>query len=92
DWKENFFYPANHVREEEPKKARDNTDALIIEDWVSDDEEEVEPIPKVEKKIAIPTVTKKESVKTVKPSRKTVRYAEMYRSQRPRGNQRSWNG
>ncbi|GKG04453.1 hypothetical protein Tco_0314840, partial [Tanacetum coccineum] len=24
---------------EEPKKARENTDAPIIEDWVSDDEE-----------------------------------------------------
>ncbi|GJZ98232.1 putative ribonuclease H-like domain-containing protein, partial [Tanacetum coccineum] len=90
DWKEKFFHPANHVRVEEPKKARENTDAPIIEDWVSDDEEEVESIPKVEKKI--PTATKKESVKTVKPSRRTVRYAEMYRSQRPRGNQRSWNG
>ncbi|GJU49637.1 hypothetical protein Tco_1219192 [Tanacetum coccineum] len=70
-WKEKFFHPANHNRVEEPKKARENTDALIIEDWVSDDEEEVESIPKVEKKI--PTATKKESVKTVKPSRRTVR-------------------
>ncbi|GKC20240.1 reverse transcriptase domain-containing protein [Tanacetum coccineum] len=89
-WKEKFFHPANHVRVEEPKKVRENTDAPIIEDWVSDDEKEVESILKVEKKI--PTATKKESVKTVKPSRRTVRYAEMYRSQRPRGNQRSWNG
>ncbi|GJR01074.1 ribonuclease H-like domain-containing protein [Tanacetum coccineum] len=48
DWKEKIFYPANHVREEEPKKARENNDAPIIEDWVSDDEEEDEPIPKVE--------------------------------------------
>ncbi|GKB00521.1 hypothetical protein Tco_0828514, partial [Tanacetum coccineum] len=24
DWKEKFFYPANHVREEEPKKAIEN--------------------------------------------------------------------
>ncbi|GJR36160.1 ribonuclease H-like domain-containing protein [Tanacetum coccineum] len=92
DWKEKFFYPANHVREEEPKKARENTDAPIIEDWVSDDEDEVEPIPKVEKKTAIPTATKKESVKLEKPVRRSVRYAEMYRSQRPRGNQRNWNG
>ncbi|GJY36465.1 putative ribonuclease H-like domain-containing protein [Tanacetum coccineum] len=88
-WKEKFFHLANHVRVEEPQKARENTDAPIIEDWVSDDEEEVESIPKVEKKI--PTATKKESVKTVEPSRRKVRYAEMYRSQRPRGNQRSWN-
>ncbi|GJS48103.1 hypothetical protein Tco_0598224 [Tanacetum coccineum] len=91
DWKEKFFHPANHVRVEEPKKARNNTDAPIIEDWVSDDEEEVESITKVEKKTDVPTATKKESVNTVKPSRRSVRYAEMYRSQRPRGNQRSWN-
>ncbi|GKA25751.1 hypothetical protein Tco_0711860 [Tanacetum coccineum] len=89
-WKEKLFHPANNVRLEEPKKARENPDAPIIEDWVSDDEEEVESTPKVEKKI--PTATKIESVNNVKPSRRTVRYAEMYRSQRPRGNQRSWNG
>ncbi|GKA03287.1 putative ribonuclease H-like domain-containing protein, partial [Tanacetum coccineum] len=52
---------------------RENTDAPIIEDWVSDDEEEVEPIPKVEKKTAIPTATKKESVKPEKPIRRSVR-------------------
>ncbi|GJS33119.1 hypothetical protein Tco_0531501 [Tanacetum coccineum] len=50
DWKEKFFCPANQVREEEPKKARENNDAPIIEDWVSDDERRVEPIPKGEKK------------------------------------------
>ncbi|GKA67406.1 putative ribonuclease H-like domain-containing protein, partial [Tanacetum coccineum] len=92
DWKEKFFCPANQVREEEPKKARENNDAPIIEDWVSDDEDDVEPIPKVEKKTVIPTATKKEFVKPEKPVRRSVRYAEMYRSQRPRGNQRNWNG
>ncbi|GJW95067.1 ribonuclease H-like domain-containing protein [Tanacetum coccineum] len=75
DWKEKFFHPANHVRVEEPKKARENTAAPIIEDWVSDDEEEdeeeVEPIPKVEKKIATPTATKKKSVKPEKPIRRS---------------------
>ncbi|GJV71474.1 hypothetical protein Tco_1491469 [Tanacetum coccineum] len=30
DWKEKFFNPANHVREEEPKKAREDNDAPII--------------------------------------------------------------
>ncbi|GJZ07886.1 putative ribonuclease H-like domain-containing protein [Tanacetum coccineum] len=73
DWKEKFFHPANHVRVEEPKKARENTAAPIIEDWVSDDEEEVEPIPKVEKKIATPTATKKKSVKPEKPIRRSSR-------------------
>ncbi|GJZ17417.1 putative ribonuclease H-like domain-containing protein [Tanacetum coccineum] len=63
EWKEKLFHPANNVRLEEPKQARENLDAPIIEDWVSDDEEEVESTPKVEKKI--PTVTKIESVNTV---------------------------
>ncbi|GKF52926.1 hypothetical protein Tco_0159836, partial [Tanacetum coccineum] len=92
DWKEMFFYTANHVMEVEPKKVRENNDALIIEDWVSDDEDDDEPNPKVEKKIVIPTATKKEFVKPKKPVRMSVRYVEMYRSQRPRGNQRNWNG
>ncbi|GJW29393.1 ribonuclease H-like domain-containing protein [Tanacetum coccineum] len=92
DWKEKFFYPANHVREIEPKKVRENNDAPIIEDWVSDDEDDDEPNPKVEKKTVIPTATKKEFVKPKKPVRRSVRYAEMYRPQRPKGNQRNWNG
>ncbi|GJV79153.1 putative ribonuclease H-like domain-containing protein [Tanacetum coccineum] len=91
-WKEKIFSATNHVRIEESKKVKENIDAPIIEDWVSDDEEEVEPIPKVEKKTAIPTATKKEVVKPEKPVRRSVRYAEMYRSQRPCRNQRSWNG
>ncbi|GJU39081.1 putative ribonuclease H-like domain-containing protein [Tanacetum coccineum] len=42
--------------------------------WVSDDEEEVESIPKEEKKTDVPIATKKESVKTVKPSRRSVSF------------------
>ncbi|GJY44145.1 putative ribonuclease H-like domain-containing protein [Tanacetum coccineum] len=57
---------------EEFKQLRENTVAPIIKDWVSD-EEEVEPIPKVEKKTAIPTATKKESVKPEKPIRRSSR-------------------
>ncbi|GJU80799.1 putative reverse transcriptase domain-containing protein [Tanacetum coccineum] len=91
-WKEKLFNQANNVRLEEPKEARENMDAPIIEDWVSDDEEEVESIPKEEKKAFVPIATEKKSLKPVSPSRKSIRYAEMYRSQRPRGNQRSWNG
>ncbi|GJV95677.1 putative ribonuclease H-like domain-containing protein [Tanacetum coccineum] len=92
DWKEKFFYPANHVREVEPKKVRENNDAPIIEDWVSDDEDDDEPNPKVEKKTVIPTATKIEFVKPETPVKRSVRYAEMYRPHRPRGNQRNWNG
>ncbi|GJW16503.1 retrovirus-related pol polyprotein from transposon TNT 1-94 [Tanacetum coccineum] len=59
---------------------------------VLDDEDDDEPNPKVEKKNVIPTATQKEYVKPEKPVKRSVRYAEMYRSQRPRGNQRNWNG
>ncbi|GKB18006.1 hypothetical protein Tco_0851929 [Tanacetum coccineum] len=42
-WKEKFFYPANHVESAKIEKpVRKNNDAPIIEDWVSDDEDEVE--------------------------------------------------
>ncbi|GJW53430.1 putative ribonuclease H-like domain-containing protein [Tanacetum coccineum] len=75
------------VSEVEPKKVKENNDALIIEDWVLDDEEQDESITKPKKKTITPTAAKIE-----KPVRKSVRYAEMYRSQRPRGNQRNWNG
>ncbi|GJW12624.1 putative ribonuclease H-like domain-containing protein [Tanacetum coccineum] len=67
----NSFLSPIQVREEEPKKARENNDAPIIEDWVSDDEDDVEPIPKVEKKTVIPTATKKEFVKPEKPVRRS---------------------
>ncbi|GKC19900.1 putative ribonuclease H-like domain-containing protein [Tanacetum coccineum] len=66
---------------------RKNNDAPIIEDWVSDDKDEVETTVVVKTKTVIPTAAKIEN-----PVRKPVRYAEMYRSQRPRGNQRNWNG
>ncbi|GJZ35252.1 putative ribonuclease H-like domain-containing protein [Tanacetum coccineum] len=78
---------SKRVSEGEPKKVRENNDAPIIEDWVSDDEEQDESMTKPVKKTVIPTAAKIE-----KPVRKSVRYAEMYRSQRPRGNQRNWNG
>ncbi|GJX15742.1 retrovirus-related pol polyprotein from transposon TNT 1-94 [Tanacetum coccineum] len=49
------------VSEEEPKKVRKNAGAPIIEDWVSDDEEQDESKPKSEKKTVIPTAPKIES-------------------------------
>ncbi|GKC28556.1 hypothetical protein Tco_1035850 [Tanacetum coccineum] len=54
-----------------------------IEEQVSDD---------LEKKTVSPTASKVEFVKTkeqIKPVRKTVRYAKMYRSKGPRGDQRN---
>ncbi|GJU01733.1 hypothetical protein Tco_1112071 [Tanacetum coccineum] len=62
DWKEKFFYPANHVSKVEPKKVRKNNDASIIEDWVSDDEEQDGSKTKPEKKTVIPTAAKIENL------------------------------
>ncbi|GJY39667.1 ribonuclease H-like domain-containing protein [Tanacetum coccineum] len=71
DWKEKFFYPANHVESVNKieKQVRKNNNAPIIEDWVSDDEDEESHVVKTD----IPTAAKIE-----KPVRKPVRYAEMY--------------
>ncbi|GJX76963.1 hypothetical protein Tco_0323774 [Tanacetum coccineum] len=72
DWKEKFFYPANHVSEVESKKVRKINDAPIIEDWVSDDEEQDGSKTKPEKKTVIPTTAKID-----KPVRKPVKYDKM---------------
>ncbi|GJY25707.1 putative ribonuclease H-like domain-containing protein [Tanacetum coccineum] len=77
---EKSFSILHHVRLEEHKKAKENTDAPIIKDWVLDDEEEVESIPKEEKKADVPIATKKESVKPVNPSRSSLGYAEISNS------------
>ncbi|GKD49122.1 ribonuclease H-like domain-containing protein, partial [Tanacetum coccineum] len=74
---------SKNVSEVEPKKVRKNNDALIIEDWVLDDEDEVESPIVVEKKTVVPTILKVDVVRPKqqeKPVRKTIRYAEMYRS------------
>ncbi|GJR57246.1 hypothetical protein Tco_1499408 [Tanacetum coccineum] len=63
------------VSEVEPKKVRKNNGAPIIEDWVSDDEEQDESKPKSEKKFVIPTTAKKEFAKPEKhenPFKKSV--------------------
>ncbi|GKD57684.1 hypothetical protein Tco_1291071 [Tanacetum coccineum] len=49
---------------EEPKVVRKNDEAPIIEEWVSDDEEEDASHPKIEKKIVRPIIVKKEFVKS----------------------------
>ncbi|GJX07827.1 hypothetical protein Tco_0195759 [Tanacetum coccineum] len=78
---------SKNVSEVKPNKVRKNNDVPIIEDWVSNDEEQDESKTKPKKKTVIPTAAKIE-----KPVKKSVRYAKMYISQSPRGNQRNWNG
>ncbi|GJZ13186.1 hypothetical protein Tco_0548416 [Tanacetum coccineum] len=82
--------------EEEPKIVRKNDDALIIEEWVSDDEKEDVSQPKIEKKTVKPGIVKKEFFKSKqqeKTARKTVKQVEQHRqnTHSPRGNQRNWN-
>ncbi|GJR90521.1 putative ribonuclease H-like domain-containing protein [Tanacetum coccineum] len=74
------------VSEDISNEVRESPDAPLVEELVSDD--------KLEKKTVFPTVAKIEFVRPKqqeKPVRKPVKYAEMYRSQSPRGNQRNWN-
>nr|GEU67498.1 hypothetical protein [Tanacetum cinerariifolium] len=84
----------NKSSDEKIKAVRKNIDALIIEEWVSDDEEENVAQPKIVKKTVRPNIVKKEFVKPrrqEKISRKTVKKVEHNRknTHRPRGNQRN---
>ncbi|GKF45235.1 hypothetical protein Tco_0131787 [Tanacetum coccineum] len=82
--------------EEVSKIVRKNNYALIIEEWVSDSEEENVSQPKTEKKIVKPSIAKIEFVKPKqqkKTVRKTVKQDEKHRQNTYslRGNQRNWN-
>nr|GEZ61563.1 hypothetical protein [Tanacetum cinerariifolium] len=77
-----------------PKDVRKNTDALIIKEWVLDDEDEKMIQPKFEQKTVKPSILKIEFVKPKQPekkARKTVKQVEKSRqnTHRPRGNQRN---
>nr|GEV77981.1 RNA-directed DNA polymerase, eukaryota [Tanacetum cinerariifolium] len=68
--------------EAEPKVVRKNDDALIIKEWVLDNEEEDVSQPKIEKKIVRPSIAKIEFVKSKqqkKSARKTVKQFEQHR-------------
>ncbi|GJS73025.1 ribonuclease H-like domain-containing protein [Tanacetum coccineum] len=74
------------ISEDTSNEVRESLDASLVEELVSND--------KLEKKTVFPTVAKINFVRPQqqeKPVRKPVKYAEMYRSQTPRGNQRNWN-
>ncbi|GJT03788.1 retrovirus-related pol polyprotein from transposon TNT 1-94 [Tanacetum coccineum] len=82
--------------EEVSKVVRKSDDSPIIEDWVSDSEEENVSQPKIEKKIVKPSVAKIEFVKPKqqeKTARKNAKQVEQHRQNTyiPRGNQRNWN-
>ncbi|GKD40139.1 hypothetical protein Tco_1260346 [Tanacetum coccineum] len=80
--------------EAKPKTVRKNNGAPIIEDWVSDSEEENMSQTKIEKKTAKPSFVKINFVKTKqtnKTNRKTAKQAEQLRKNTHtlRGNQRN---
>ncbi|GJT57346.1 ribonuclease H-like domain-containing protein [Tanacetum coccineum] len=80
--------------EEVSKVVRKSDDSPIIEDWVSDSEEENVSQTKTEKKTVKPSIVKKEFVKSKqqeKTARKTVKQVEQHRqnTHSPRGNQRN---
>ncbi|GKA42468.1 hypothetical protein Tco_0735128 [Tanacetum coccineum] len=82
--------------EEVSKVFRKNDNASIIEELVSDSEEENVSQTKTEKKIVKPSIAKIEFVKPKqqeKTARKTVKKVEKHRqnTHSPRGNQRNWN-
>ncbi|GJV68706.1 ribonuclease H-like domain-containing protein [Tanacetum coccineum] len=82
---------------DKPKVVRKNNGAPIIEDWVSDSEEEDVPQDKKEKKTVkssfanIEFVKSKEQLKT--PRKTTVKQGNQNKkgTHSPRGNQRNWN-
>ncbi|GJW87525.1 hypothetical protein Tco_0162865 [Tanacetum coccineum] len=80
--------------EEVSKVVRKNDDAPIIEEWVSDSEEENVSQTKTEKKTVKPSIAKIEFVKPKqqeKTARKIVKQVEKHRqnTHSPRGNQRN---
>ncbi|GJZ56625.1 putative ribonuclease H-like domain-containing protein [Tanacetum coccineum] len=82
--------------DKESDNSKENNDDTLEKEQVSDNENSsVEFSPNVVKEIIFHTAKKVEFVKpknNEKPVKRSVRYAEMYRSQSPRGNQRNWNG
>ncbi|GJT55334.1 putative ribonuclease H-like domain-containing protein [Tanacetum coccineum] len=87
---------SNVVCDKKSDNSKENSDESLVEEQVSQDKSSfVESSLNVDKETIFPVNKKVEFTKPKnheKPVKKSVRYAEMYRSQSPRGNQRNWNG
>ncbi|GJX01558.1 putative ribonuclease H-like domain-containing protein [Tanacetum coccineum] len=86
---------SNIVCDKKSDDSKENSDDSLVKEQVSEDTSSfVESSLNVDKE-TIFLVDKKiefnKSKNHEKPVKKSVRYAEMYRSQSPRGNQRNWN-
>nr|GEY01112.1 retrovirus-related Pol polyprotein from transposon TNT 1-94 [Tanacetum cinerariifolium] len=70
------------------KPVKENNGVPIFEDYKSKREDEVESPPEIKRKTVKPSMDKVEvdiPKQNAKPSRRPVKYADMYRTQRPRG-------
>ncbi|GKD64156.1 ribonuclease H-like domain-containing protein [Tanacetum coccineum] len=87
---------SNVVCDKKPDDSKENSDDFLIKEQVSKDTSSfVDSSLNVDKETVFPIDKMVEFVKLKNhenPVKKSVRYAEMYRSQTPRGNQRNWNG
>ncbi|GJS21727.1 hypothetical protein Tco_0450359 [Tanacetum coccineum] len=86
---------SNIVCDKKSDASKENSDDSLVKEQVLEDTSSfVESSLNVDKE----TVFHDKKIEFVKPKnhenpvKKSVRYAEMYRSQSPRGNQRNWNG
>ncbi|GJT26312.1 putative ribonuclease H-like domain-containing protein, partial [Tanacetum coccineum] len=91
------YFGFDEFKEPEFKdNSKENSEESLVEEQVSQDTSSfVKSSPNVDKETVFPVNKKVEFTKPKnheKPVKKSVRYAEMYRSQSPRGNQRNWNG
>ncbi|GKB74157.1 putative ribonuclease H-like domain-containing protein [Tanacetum coccineum] len=86
---------SNVVCDKKSDDSKENFDNSLVKEQVSKDTSSiVESSLNVDKETIFPVDKKVESVKPKnheKLVKKSVRYAEMYRSHSPRGNQRNWN-
>ncbi|GJZ87270.1 putative ribonuclease H-like domain-containing protein, partial [Tanacetum coccineum] len=92
-----YYSGLDEFKEPEFKdNSKENSKESLVEEQVSQDTSSfVESSPNVDKETVFPVNKKVEFTKPKnheKSVKKSVRYAEMYRSQSPRGNQRNWNG
>ncbi|GJT40734.1 putative ribonuclease H-like domain-containing protein [Tanacetum coccineum] len=86
---------SNIVCDKKSDESKENSDDSLLKEQVSKDTSSFVESPLNVDKETIFLDKKIEFVKPKnheKPVKKSVRYAEMYRSQSPRGNQRNWNG
>ncbi|GJU20470.1 putative reverse transcriptase domain-containing protein [Tanacetum coccineum] len=93
---ENSKQESNIVNDQKLDDSKENSDDTLVKEQVSKDTSSfVESSLNVDKETVFSVDKKVEFVKPKnheKPVKKSVSYAEMYRLQTPRGNQRNWNG